>query len=911
MSLRKKLRKLLRNPRLFFKDFLVKRSKRFALQRQSPVLLTSGTSFSIVSAVYNVEKYLDDFFDCLIKQTLDFENHFEVIMVDDGSTDRSAQIIEMWQRRYPNNIKYIYQTNEGQASARNTGIKAVTHQWVSFADPDDFLDKDYFSNISRMIQAHDKDISMIACNVVYYLESNKSYRNDHPLRHKFAQGNRVVDPFNERNAIQLSSSSTIFRSAEIVRNQIQFDKRMRPNFEDGKFILDFLLVAAKPKIGFAADATYYYRKRGDGTSTLDTAFLNKDRYLVPPKLGYLAALKDYAERHKKIPAFVQWTVLYEATWLLKALINQSTVTNLLSEKERRQFLDTFRDIFQYISDDHIMSFNLAGAWFYHKTAMLSLFKQKNASHQIVYIERVDADRKLICLRYFCHKEQKEEVYIDQKLVTPSYEKTKGHTLFDEPILQERNLWIPVNGLWQDVRIFIDGKPTKLSLKGEQNVLFDLDKIFKKFKKPAVDPKLLNWHDRALRWLAQRKPIVSYFGNSWLLMDRDTQADDNAEHFYQYIKTSKPNINTFFVLQKKSHDWKRLKKKGFRLLPFGGIRHKLALLTCKNVISSHADLYVFGYLPTNKFGDMINYKTTFLQHGMTMQNISKWINGKNLDCLISCAGMEHKAFIEAGNEYNYGQREVKLGGFARHDELLRRNSETVPSKTILIMPTWRASLVGKQKGKSNRRALNPDFMQSLYAQRWSSLLQSEKLKTLVEKYGYRVVFFPHANTQPYMKQFKVPKHIECISHSHVKIQDLFVNSDIMITDYSSVACEMAYLKKAVLYYQFDAEEFLGGAHMLRKGYFDFTNHGFGPVENEESKLIKRLDEVCKNAGRPTKLYESRMKHFFPHRDGKNCERIFEAITALHNSTAHHRLPAAQAESQAEKSFRSPLGSQVVS
>ncbi|HAL7545404.1 TPA: capsular biosynthesis protein, partial [Escherichia coli] len=93
----------------------------------------------------------------------------------------------------------------------------------------------------------------------------------------------------------------------------------------------------------------------------------------------------------------------------------------------------------------------------------------------------------------------------------------------------------------------------------------------------------------------------------------------------------------------------------------------------------------------------------------------------------------------------------------------------------------------------------------------------------------IIFFPHANMQPYISEFNLPEHISIQSHYDGSIQSLFKRSKIMITDYSSVAFEMAYLNKPVCYYQFDEKQFFTKGH-YNKGYFDYRSSGFGPVFN---------------------------------------------------------------------------------
>uniref|UniRef100_UPI0013008DEB glycosyltransferase family A protein n=1 Tax=Helicobacter burdigaliensis TaxID=2315334 RepID=UPI0013008DEB len=228
--------------------------------------------YAIVSAVYNVEKYLEDYFKSIIKQRLDFKNNIFLILVDDGSTDNSANIIKKYQKKYPKNIVYLYKENGGQASARNLGLKYMKENnyqtpWVTFIDPDDFLDRDYFYVVDGFLKTNkEEDICMVACNFIFYYEKNKIYKDNHPLNFKFK--NEITIKENEKldNFIQLACNSALVK---LDRIHTLFDEKLKPNFEDAKFINEYLLDNISYKSAFLKKAKYYYRKREDGSSTLD------------------------------------------------------------------------------------------------------------------------------------------------------------------------------------------------------------------------------------------------------------------------------------------------------------------------------------------------------------------------------------------------------------------------------------------------------------------------------------------------------------------------------------------------------------------------------------------------------------------------------------------------------------------
>ena len=94
---------------------------------------------SIVVPVYNVERYVAECLDSLLEQGLS-DSDYEILCVDDGSTDRSGGIAEDYARRY-RQVAVIHQGNRGLSAARNTGIRAAAGEYVYFIDSDDLLER--------------------------------------------------------------------------------------------------------------------------------------------------------------------------------------------------------------------------------------------------------------------------------------------------------------------------------------------------------------------------------------------------------------------------------------------------------------------------------------------------------------------------------------------------------------------------------------------------------------------------------------------------------------------------------------------------------------------------------------------------------------------------------------------------
>ena len=116
----------------------------------------NGIKVSIIVPVYNVEKYLEKCLDSIVKQT--YEN-IEIILVDDGSTDKSGTILDQY-AEMDNRISVIHKKNEGVSTARNTGIEAARGEYICFADADDYLMPDYVEYLLTLAVDKNADIAM-------------------------------------------------------------------------------------------------------------------------------------------------------------------------------------------------------------------------------------------------------------------------------------------------------------------------------------------------------------------------------------------------------------------------------------------------------------------------------------------------------------------------------------------------------------------------------------------------------------------------------------------------------------------------------------------------------------------------------------------------------------------------------
>ena len=126
---------------------------------------------STIIPVYNSERYLNKCIDSILNQSIGFKN-IELILVDDGSSDNSKKIIADYQKQHKN-IRYIYQKNSGQASARNKGLEFATGEFISFVDSDDWIDENMYLDLYG--KAKELKCDIVTCDSMYIKENRNEY----------------------------------------------------------------------------------------------------------------------------------------------------------------------------------------------------------------------------------------------------------------------------------------------------------------------------------------------------------------------------------------------------------------------------------------------------------------------------------------------------------------------------------------------------------------------------------------------------------------------------------------------------------------------------------------------------------------------------------------------------------------
>lgn len=208
-------------------------------------------NLSIIVPVYNVEQYLDNCINSILNQTY---RNFELILIDDGSPDKSAEICDKY-RLLDNRIKVIHKKNGGLSSARNAGLEIATGKYIGFVDSDDWINKDMYDKMLNLAEKNEADI--VQCE---YLEvyDNKiimqpKENSEFEVSNKFDALEKIIN-FGQEHVNGVVSWNKIYKS--YLFNDIRFPigKLNEDEFTTYK------LVHKSEKIIFLKEKLYYYRQ---------------------------------------------------------------------------------------------------------------------------------------------------------------------------------------------------------------------------------------------------------------------------------------------------------------------------------------------------------------------------------------------------------------------------------------------------------------------------------------------------------------------------------------------------------------------------------------------------------------------------------------------------------------------------
>ncbi len=410
---------------------------------------------------------------------------------------------------------------------------------------------------------------------------------------------------------------------------------------------------------------------------------------------------------------------------------------------------------------------------------------------------------------------------------------------------------------------------QLNRNAETNAVLHLFEQIKKVQPKDVASLML----LILAWLPGK--VWKVFNDQiWVVSEYEYLARDNGYWFYKFIRENHPDITAYYPITKSCMDYEKVHQLG-NAIEFASFKHYMLFWAAQKQFTSSKNA---GF-PSRICEDLVQwnfhrFEYILLNHGITRGKSPVVDPTKtNFDYICTCSDLDKKIIVEDNGQ---DPEIVVTTGFARHDNLQVGNHTLTNS--IIIMPTWRSWLNAKYARNSKQLdEYTKDFLQSQYYLAYMELLNDESFLNWIEEKQIDVYFYLHDNAQYFRKYYSSPSkrvHIEGINSAD--IQQLLIKGDLLITDYSSVCYDFAYMEKPVIYFQFDRQQFEEYQYKPGK-YYSYEKNGLGEICTNCDDLIHKVVDYYKNGCAMKHEYKERVRNYFTHRDNQNCFRIFSRFS----------------------------------
>ena len=348
--------------------------------------------------------------------------------------------------------------------------------------------------------------------------------------------------------------------------------------------------------------------------------------------------------------------------------------------------------------------------------------------------------------------------------------------------------------------------------------------------------------------------------------------DNSRAMYEYLRARK-NVEELWVLNKNSEI--RGKIPG-EILIKGSIKAYLYFINAEVVLFSHSvSAHIAPYLFVVPFVNRFHYKPlkVFLNHGTVGFKVRKAMNPKTEKIAeklvrsydINIADSDYEKKVKTDSWWNIPEGRTFITGYPRYDRLYNVKVETAQ---IFFMPTWRNWI----------RPETVSIEETEYFRNITGLLVDKRLNRFLEEKNIKLNIYIHQLMHGYLDKFKnisFGKNVTLLPKDTDITKEL-MKSDILITDYSSVAYDYLYLGKPIIFFQFDKDEYENKVG----SYVNLENDLFGEEAHTVSQCVDKIIKIVDNGYKYDGIMQkkvSRLKgKFLKYTDKENCKRVYELI-----------------------------------
>jgi len=374
----------------------------------------------------------------------------------------------------------------------------------------------------------------------------------------------------------------------------------------------------------------------------------------------------------------------------------------------------------------------------------------------------------------------------------------------------------------------------------------------------------------LSWVAPKKRGL------FLLTSSDgNKFKDNPKYFYLYLLKNKENINPYWATKNKKL-YQELKKQKMPVTYLYSLNHFILTLKAEFII---CDNTTNGILYDSLFWHLGKFKNIQLWHGTILKKIGLLddkYSRKNkqlkhrLSYFIQKGRYKSYKLIIASDKYTqyimkkvFLNENVSITGYPRNDIFYNRKLCFKKNKNDLDFDKYKKIILYAPTYRDKPTEIDP--LPDIFLEKLNAFLQKNNYIFLIKKH-------------PFDKTLKTIKHLSNIKDVSEKlndIQELLINTDILITDYSSVFFDFVLTNKPIIYYPYDYDKYLKICRGMRYNYYKELPGPFVKNKNELIDLIKNAHKWFKEK-KYQRNYNTFKNKFNLYQDGKSCERLLREI-----------------------------------
>lgn len=821
---------------------------------------------SIIIPVYNADAFLERTLESIIAQQTRGLT-YEVLLINDGSTDTSGEICLQYSLKY-DNFYYIKQRNKGVSHARNKGLEIAQGEYILFLDADDLLLPQTIYHAITTFEKYKEETNILAYPL-YTKEGNdiKPHIRNANFRQKNRSGLYNIGEFPFLNQCTMN---VVIKNLDDA-DKIYFNTSLK-QCEDALFNTQMVLTMGN--IAFSNNGGYVYDIGHESTV---------DKFKNPVDIGDMLlqffenlinnALKHYGS----VPAYVQSMILYEINW---RFLQNVLFPFHLKEPGYAEWMDRIVQVFDHIEVHTILEQPLMD--YYHKIYFIQTFKQqiihKNDSFGLRFFSKDEHIHTLQHVTIVFNKIKK----IGEELQFVGYIKAPLLDNADDVALEltseqqdyKKTVWLretPVSYYKSHLQVssFL-GFDFTLDLRQEAEFLvkvkingvvyktvpyFEEDIIFKKHiqSKHVVLPETIISYkenpfailirersknrDFAKNVLAHQSKLYEKKGQRnvltfrkykkllalvwkqkriWLYNDR-INTRDNAFIQFKHDMTKKDGVNRYYVVRHLNEVAGEIPKQ--KVVLFGSLKHKLLFYYSELILTSFKEKLEYSPLSNQAYNALyseMKHKVVYLQHGVLNAH-TPWLYGKhktNFDKFLISSDFEKENLKK---HYGYAEKDLLQAGMPRLDLI---TSGTKKNK-LLFAPSWRKSLVKEDK-YLNRTIAKEAFYQSEFFQAIHAFINSPELNDILKTNNYQLDVKLHPIFMEEGALFNTEQSNIHIIESGEKIA--VEEYKLFITDFSSFMFDFIKTKTKIAFFFPDLKRFLGGNHIYNRLDFDIDQFG---------------------------------------------------------------------------------------